>query len=280
MSRIAARFKSLAAEGRGALIPYLEAYDPDLETSLALLKAMPAAGADLIEVGMPFSDPSADGPVIQAAARRGLKAGATLPGVLAMVAEFRKENAETPVILMGYLNPIEAYGYDRFCTDAAKAGVDGLIIVDLPPEEADVIEKPAEKAGLDIIRLVAPTTSNERLRYVLSHASGFVYYVSITGITGTRTASKHDLKEALPRLRAATDLPVAIGFGIRSPEQAATAASIADGAVVASVLLATLAETLDADGKATAETLPRVLEQIRDLAAAVRASVPAADQTA
>lgn len=280
MSRIAARFQSLAAQGRGALIPYLEAYDPDLETSLALLKAMPDAGADLIEIGMPFSDPSADGPVIQAAARRGLKAGASLPGVLAMVAEFRKDNAKTPVILMGYLNPIEAYGYDRFCTDAAKAGVDGLIIVDLPPEEADVIEKPAEDAGLDIIRLVAPTTSDDRLRYVLSHASGFVYYVSITGITGTRAASTDDLKAALPRIRAATSLPVAIGFGIRSPQQAATAASIADGAVVASALLATLAETLDAEGKATAETLPRVLEQIKALAAAVQAGTVSTDQPA
>ncbi|MCG0995150.1 tryptophan synthase subunit alpha [Acetobacter indonesiensis] len=280
MSRIAARFQSLADQGRGALIPYLEAYDPDLETSLALLKAMPDAGADLIEIGMPFSDPSADGPVIQAAARRGLKAGASLPGVLAMVAEFRKDNAETPIILMGYLNPIEAYGYDRFCTDAAKAGVDGLIIVDLPPEEADVIEKPAEDAGLDIIRLVAPTTSDERLRYVLSHASGFVYYVSITGITGTRAASTDDLKAALPRIRAATSLPVAIGFGIRSPQQAATAASIADGAVVASALLATLAETLDAEGKATAETLPRVLEQIKALATAVQPGTVSTDQPA
>lgn len=272
MSRIAARFKSLAAQGRGALIPYLEAFDPDRETALALLKAMPAAGADLIEVGVPFSDPSADGPVIQLAARRGLKAGATMAGVLNMVAAFRETDNETPIILMGYLNPIEAYGYERFCKDAAHAGVDGLIIVDLPPEEADVIEKHTDAAGLDIIRLVAPTTTDERLRYVLSHASGFVYYVSITGITGTRTASAEDLRKVLPRLRAATSLPVAIGFGIRSPEQAATASSIADGAVVASALLATLAETLDENGQATAQTLPRVLSQIQDLAAAVRAA--------
>ncbi|WP_215761471.1 tryptophan synthase subunit alpha [Acetobacter sp. P1H12_c] len=271
MSRIAARFKTLAAEGRGALIPYLEAFDPDFETSLALLKAMPAAGADLIEVGMPFSDPSADGPVIQLAARRGLKAGATLAGVLDLIADFRKDDQATPVILMGYLNPVEAYGHARFCEDAAAAGVDGLILVDLPPEEADILEAPAQSAGLDIIRLVAPTTSDERLRYVLSHASGFVYYVSITGITGTRTASAEDLQAALLRIRAATDLPVAIGFGIRTPEQAATAAGIADGAVVASALLSTLADTLDTDGKATDQTLPRVLEQIKGLAAAVRA---------
>ncbi|MBS1001584.1 tryptophan synthase subunit alpha [Acetobacter persici] len=270
MSRIAARFKTLAAEGRGALIPYLEAFDPDFETSLALLKEMPAAGADLIEVGMPFSDPSADGPVIQLAARRGLKAGATLAGVLDLIADFRKDDQDTPVILMGYLNPVEAYGHARFCEDAAAAGVDGLILVDLPPEEADILEAPAQSAGLDIIRLVAPTTSDERLRYVLSHASGFVYYVSITGITGTRTASAEDLQAALLRIRAATDLPVAIGFGIRTPEQAATAAGIADGAVVASALLSTLADTLDTDGKATDQTLPRVLEQIKGLAAAVR----------
>lgn len=271
MSRIAARFKTLAAQGRGALIPYLEAFDPDLETSLALLKAMPAAGADLIEVGMPFSDPSADGPIIQLAAIRGLKAGASVAGVLEMIAAFRKEDQETPIILMGYLNPVEAYGHARFCADAAKAGVDGLILVDLPPEEADILEQPAQDAGLDIIRLVAPTTPDERLRYVLSHASGFVYYVSITGITGTRTASAAELQSALARIRAVTDLPVAIGFGIRTPEQAATAAGIADGAVVASALLATLAETLDSTGKATDQTLPRVLGQIETLAAAVRA---------
>lgn len=272
MSRIAARFKALAAEGRGALIPYLEAYDPDRATSLELFKAMPAAGADLIEVGMPFSDPSADGPVIQAAALRGLKAGATLVGVLDMVAEFRKDDDETPVVLMGYVNPVEAYGYDRFCKDAAAAGVDGLILVDLPPEEAGVIAAPAQGAGLDMIRLVAPTTPDARLNYVLGHASGFVYYVSIVGITGTRSASSHDLAAAIPRVRAATNLPIAIGFGVRTPEQAAQASSIADGAVVASALLATLAETLDDQGRATPQTLPRVLEQIQGLAQAVRAA--------
>ncbi|GBR47874.1 tryptophan synthase subunit alpha [Acetobacter pomorum] len=270
MSRIAARFKALAAQGRGALIPYLEAYDPDWETSLELLRKMPAAGADLIEIGMPFSDPSADGPVIQAAARRGLKAGATLAGVLDMVADFRQQDNETPVILMGYLNPVESYGYERFCRDAASAGVDGLILVDLPPEEADVLAPFAKANKLDIIRLVAPTTSDKRLPYVLSHASGFVYYVSITGITGTRSATTHDLEEAIPRLRKVTKLPIAIGFGVRTPQQAANASSIADGAVVASALLSTLAETLDDKGRATAQTLPRVLAQIEDLAKAVR----------
>ncbi|GCD73909.1 tryptophan synthase subunit alpha [Acetobacter pasteurianus NBRC 3299] len=272
MSRIAARFKALAAQGRGALIPYLEAYDPDWDTSLELLRKMPAAGADLIEIGMPFSDPSADGPVIQAAARRGLKAGATLAGVLDMVTDFRQQDNETPVILMGYLNPVESYGYERFCRDAASAGVDGLILVDLPPEEADVLAPFAKANGLDIIRLVAPTTSDERLPYVLSHASGFVYYVSITGITGTRSATTHDLEAAIPRLRKVTKLPIAIGFGVRTPQQAANASSIADGAVVASALLSTLAETLDDKGRATAETLPRVLAQIEDLAKAVRSA--------
>ncbi|GAB30930.1 tryptophan synthase subunit alpha [Acetobacter pasteurianus] len=272
MSRIAARFKALAAQGRGALIPYLEAYDPDWDTSLELLRKMPAAGADLIEIGMPFSDPSADGPVIQAAARRGLKAGATLAGVLDMVTDFRQQDNETPIILMGYLNPVESYGYERFCRDAASAGVDGLILVDLPPEEADVLAPFAKANKLDIIRLVAPTTSDERLPYVLSHASGFVYYVSITGITGTRSATTHDLEAAIPRLRKVTKLPIAIGFGVRTPQQAANASSIADGAVVASALLSTLAETLDDKGRATAETLPRVLAQIEDLAKAVRSA--------
>ncbi len=272
MSRIAARFKALAAQGRGALIPYLEAYDPDWDTSLELLRKMPAAGADLIEIGMPFSDPSADGPVIQAAARRGLKAGATLAGVLDMVTDFRQQDNETPIILMGYLNPVESYGYERFCRDAASAGVDGLILVDLPPEEADVLAPFAKANKLDIIRLVAPTTSDERLPYVLSHASGFVYYVSITGITGTRSATTHDLEAAIPRLRKVTKLPIAIGFGVRTPQQAANASSIADGAVVASALLSTLSETLDDKGRATAETLPRVLAQIEDLAKAVRSA--------
>lgn len=272
MSRIAKRFSDLAAQGRGALIPYLEAYDPDRETSLALLRAMPAAGADLIEIGMPFSDPSADGPVIQAAALRGLKAGATLAGVLGMVQAFREGDTQTPVILMGYVNPVESYGYERFCADAVAAGVDGVILVDLPPEEADVMEAPAQAAGLDIIRLVAPTSTAERLSYVLSHASGFVYYVSIAGITGTRTASAGDLRAAIPRVRAATTLPVAVGFGVRTPEQAAQAASIADGAVVASALLQTLAGTLDEQGRATDRTLPSVLEQIGALATAVRAA--------
>ncbi|MGS0647242.1 tryptophan synthase subunit alpha [Komagataeibacter melomenusus] len=271
MSRIARRFATLRAQGRGALIPYVEACDPDYDTSLAILRGMPAAGADLIEVGVPFSDPSADGPTIQKAALRGLKGGASMKRVLEMVRAFREGDDGTPIILMGYTNPIEAYGPERFCMDAKAAGVDGLIVVDMPPEEADLLAAPAAANGLDIIRLVAPTTPDARRPIVFNGASGFVYYVSITGVTGTRTASTDELAAALPRLRRATDLPIAIGFGIRTPERAANAVSVADAAVVASALLNTLEGTLDADGKATAKTVPAVLEQLRGLADAVHA---------
>nr|WP_246495281.1 tryptophan synthase subunit alpha [Ameyamaea chiangmaiensis] len=259
----------MKAEGRGALIPYLQACDPDYDTSLSLLRGMPGAGADLIEIGVPFSDPSADGPTIQAAAVRGLKGGSTMARVLDMVATFRRDDDDTPIILMGYCNPIDSYGPARFCVDAARAGVDGLIIVDLPPEESDLIDAPARDAGLDIIRLVAPTTTDDRLPRVLDGASGFIYYVSITGVTGTRTASEAELAAALPRLRAVSDLPVAIGFGIRTPDQAATAVRAADAAVVASALIATLEATLD-EGAATARTVPAVLEQLRSIADGVR----------
>ena len=204
MSRIAARFAALRAEGRGALIPFLEAYDPDAATSMAILRGMPGAGADLIEIGMPFTDPMADGPTIQAAGRRGLRAGATLARTLAMVRDFREEDRDTPVILMGYLNPVLSYDPARFCTDAEAAGVDGLIVVDLPTEEADLLTGHAARHSLDIIRLVAPTTDDERLPHVLGGSSGFVYYVSITGITGTRSASSEDLAAAIPRVRRAT----------------------------------------------------------------------------
>ena len=270
MSRIAARFAALREQGRGALIPYLEAYDPDPATSLALLRGMPAAGADLIEIGMPFSDPMADGPTIQAAALRGLRAGATLSRTLAMVRDFRKDDAHTPVVLMGYLNPLESYGIARFCQDAAASGVDGLIVVDLPPEEVDRLLPDASARGLDVIRLVAPTTDDARLRHVLRDGSGFVYYVAIAGITGTRSASADDLAAAIPRLRAATTLPVAIGFGVRTPAQAADAVRVADAAVVASALIETLAGCLDARGRATPDCVRKVLDQVRDLADAVR----------
>jgi tryptophan synthase alpha chain len=272
VSRIAARFAQLRREDRGALIPFLEAWDPDHETSAALLAGMPAAGADLIEIGVPFTDPMADGPIIQAAGKRALKAGATLARTLAMVRDFRAGEADTPIVLMGYLNPILSFGTERFCTEAAAAGVDGLIIVDLPSEESDLLAPLAAKAGLDIIRLVAPTTDDKRLPLVLDGSSGFVYYVAITGITGTRSASGDELAAALPRVRKVTDLPVAIGFGVRTPAQAAEAVRIADAAVVASALIESMAATLDGAGRATAGTVPCVLAGVKALADAVRSA--------
>jgi len=272
VSRIKARFDALKEAGRGALIPFLEAYDPDAATSMAILQGMPGAGADLIEIGIPFTDPMADGPTIQAAGRRALKAGATLSRTLAMVQEFRGEDDATPVVLMGYLNPILAYDTERFCLDAACAGVDGLIVVDLPTEEAALLAGPAAANGLDIIRLVAPTTDDARLPIVLEGCSGFVYYVSITGVTGTRTASADELSAAIPRLRAVTDLPIAIGFGVRTPAQAAGAVRIADGAVVASALIDTLASSLDECGRARPDTVRQVLDQVRALSSAIHAA--------
>ncbi|MCZ8147515.1 MAG: tryptophan synthase subunit alpha [Roseomonas sp.] len=272
MSRIAARFAKLKAEGRGALVTFLMGFDPDRDTSLAILKGLPAAGVDVIEIGVAFTDPMADGPSIQRAGQRALKAGATVPGVLDLVRELRRTDAETPVVLMGYYNPLLSYGVERFCADAAAAGVDGLIIVDVPPEEADEVEPHATARGLDLIRLIAPTTDEARLPKVLSATTGFIYYVSITGITGTRSADYGSLAPAIAALKRHTDLPVAIGFGIRTPEQAAIAASVADGAVVGTALVDTLAGTLDAAGRATAETAPKVLAQIGGLAQAIRAA--------
>jgi tryptophan synthase alpha chain len=276
VSRIAARFAELREQNRGALITFIEAWDPDEATSLALLRGMPAAGADLIEIGCPFTDPMADGPTIQVAGKRALKAGAKMPHTLAMVRDFRREDPSTPIVLMGYLNPILSYGVERFCVDAAAAGVDGLIVVDLPSEEADLMVPLATASGLDIIRLVAPTTDEARLPKVLNGSSGFVYYVSITGITGTRTASAEDLADAIPKVRQATDLPIAIGFGVRTPAQAAAAVRAADAAVVASALIETLASTLDAEGRARPETVGRVLDQVRALAEGVRGARRAA----
>jgi len=276
VSRIAARFAALKQEGRGALIPFLEAWDPDAATSMAILRGMPAAGADLIEIGMPFTDPMADGPTVQAAGKRGLKAGVTLARTLAMVRDFRREDEATPVILMGYLNPILSYETERFCEDAAAAGVDGLIVVDLPTEEADLLVPPATARGLDIIRLVAPTTDDTRMPLVLNGSSGFVYYVSITGITGTRSATAEDLAANIPRIRRVSDLPVAVGFGVRTPAQAAEVARLADAAVVASSLIDTLAASLDEHGRARPDSVRRVLDQVRALAEGVRgARVPA-----
>ncbi len=275
MSRIAARFAALKAQGRGALMPFLEAWDPDGPTSMALLRGMPAAGADLIEIGMPFTDPMADGPIIQAAGKRALLAGAKVRFVLDMVREFRREDDTTPIVLMGYLNPILSYGVEKFCVDSADAGVDGMIVVDLPTEESDLMLPFTNANGIDFIRLVAPTTDDARLPHVLNGSSGFVYYVAITGITGTRSASSTHLSEAIPRIRRFTDLPIAIGFGVRTPAQAAEAASIADGAVVASALIDTLAANLDDAGHAKPGAVEIVLAQVRALAAGVRGGATA-----
>jgi tryptophan synthase alpha chain len=276
MSRIATRFAALRRESRGALIPFVEAWDPDAATAMELLRGFPGAGADLIEIGIPFTDPMADGPIIQAAGKRGLRAGVKVAHVLTMVREFRHGDDTTPIVLMGYLNPILSYGPERFCADAEAAGVDGLIIVDLPTEEADLLVPPARAHGLDIIRLVAPTTDDKRLPLVLDGSSGFVYYVSITGITGTRSATSEHLAEAIPRIRRVTDLPIAIGFGVRSPHQAAEAVRVADAAVVASALIDTLAASLDEQGREKPGAVAKVLEQVRALAAGVRgARVPA-----
>jgi tryptophan synthase alpha chain len=261
MSRIAGIFAALKAQNRAALIAFVEAYDPDRATSLALLTGMAENGADIIEIGVPFTDPMADGPTIQAAGRRALLAGASMAGVLGLVREFRAANTHTPIVLMGYLNPILSYGVQRFCADASAAGVDGLIVVDLPTEEADLLLPAAATHGLDVIRLVAPTTSDERLPKVLAGSSGFVYYVSITGITGTRTASAQDLARDIPRIRRATNLPIAVGFGVRTPEQAGVVAKYADGAIVASALIEKLC---------TAD-VAAVLSDVRALAKGIRA---------
>jgi tryptophan synthase alpha chain len=270
MSRIAATFARLKSEHRAALITFVEAFDPDLATSAALLDGMAARGADIIEIGMPFTDPMADGPTIQLAGRRALRAGATVAGTLDLVRVFRAGNESVPLVLMGYLNPILSYGIARFTKDAAAAGVDGLIVVDLPTEEADLMLEDVRLNGLDLIRLIAPTTSEARLPVVLKDSSGFVYYVSITGITGTRTASAADLARDIPRLRRATDLPIAVGFGVRTPEQAAIVAQHADAAVVASALIDRMAAGLDDQGKASAALVASVLDDVAALAAAMR----------
>ena len=270
MSRIADRFEALKAEGRGGLVTFVTAGDPDLDTSREILFGLAAAGADLIELGMPFSDPMADGPAIQAGSLRALKGGMTLKKTLALVAEFRKQDNETPVVLMGYYNPIYIYGTDAFTADAKAAGVDGLIIVDLPPEEVHEIEGPARAAGIDIIYLTAPTSDDARLPVVVARASGFVYYVSITGITGTRSAAIGDIQSAVERIRRHTDLPIGVGFGIKTPEQAAEIASVANAAVVGSALVDIIAANLDAKGKPKTGLAGKLLGLVADLAAGVR----------
>jgi tryptophan synthase alpha chain len=241
MTRISSRFAALKAQNRAALICYITAGDPDFETSLALVKELPQAGADIIELGVAFSDPMADGPAIQAAGLRALSAGITLVRTLEMVREFRKSDGETPIVLMGYFNSIYRYGAERFAQDAAVAGVDGVIVVDLPPEEDEELRLPAEKTGLDFIRLVTPTTDDKRLPTVLKNAAGFIYYVAVAGITGTTSAPAADVSQAVARLKAHTDLPIAVGFGIKTPEQARAIAGIADGVVVGSAIVEKIA---------------------------------------
>jgi len=269
-SRIEKRFAKLKAEGRGALVTFVTAGDPDYDTSLEIVKGLPGAGADLIELGMPFSDPMAEGPPVQASSLRALKAGMTLVKTLAMVRAFRKDDGDTPIILMGYYNPIYSYGVERFVADAKVAGVDGLIIVDLPPEEDSELCLPALKAGIHWIRLATPTTDDKRLPTVLSNTSGFVYYVSIMGITGTRSAADADITAAVQRLKRHTDLPVAVGFGIRTPEQAAAVARVADAAVVGSALVGRVADGLDGVGKAKPGLAADMLKLVRELADGVR----------
>ncbi len=269
-SRIEARFAALKAEGRGALVTFVTAGDPDPETSLELIKGLPGAGADLIEMGMPFSDPMAEGPPIQASSLRALKAGMTLVKTLGMVRAFRQDDSDTPIILMGYYNPIYSYGVDRFVADAKAAGVDGLIIVDLPPEEDVELCLPALEAGIHWIRLATPTTDDKRLPVVLNNTSGFVYYVSIMGITGTASVPTDHVREAVARLRRHTKLPVAVGFGIRTPEQAAAISGVADGAVVGSAIVDVVKAELDENGKAKPGLVAKVLALVESLASGVR----------
>ena len=269
-TRIDNRFSELKNQGRSAFITFVMAGDPDPETSLAIIRALPKAGADVLEIGMPFTDPMADGPAIQAAGLRALKAGMTLKKTLAMVREFRQGDATTPVVLMGYYNPIYIYGVDKFLADAKSAGVDGLIIVDLPPEEDVELCLPAMKAGLNFIRLATPTTDDKRLPAVLANTSGFVYYVSITGITGSASADSSAVGAAVARIKRHTHLPVCVGFGIRTPEAARRIAANADGAVVGTALVDALRASLDAEGRASASTVTAVADLASQLAQGVR----------
>jgi tryptophan synthase alpha chain len=277
-TRIDRRFAALKDEGRTALVTFIEAGDPDYDTALTILKALPHAGADLIELGVPFTDPMADGPAIQAAGLRALKAGQTLKRTLALVREFRRGDDATPIVLMGYYNPIYVYGVEQFLADAKSAGVDGLIVVDLPPEEDAELCLPALQAGFNFIRLATPTTDDKRLPAVLANTSGFVYYVSITGITGSAAPDAGKVGAAVARIKRHTSLPVCVGFGVRTADQARAMAQGADGVVVGSALVDAVAKSLDTDGKATAKTVGSVTELVRALAEGVRAGrrVPAA----
>ncbi|WP_372929038.1 tryptophan synthase subunit alpha [Methyloceanibacter sp.] len=276
MTRIDQKFAALKREGRAGLVTFITAGDPDYETSLAMLKGLPGAGADIIEIGMPFSDPMADGPAIQASSVRALQGGQTMKKTLSMVREFRKGNDTTPVVLMGYYNPIYVYPVDRFITDAVDAGADGLIVVDMPPEEDEELRPAAARSGLNFVRLATPTTDAKRLPAVLTNTSGFVYYVSIAGITGTAAPDIAAVGEHVARLKAHTELPIAVGFGVKSQEQVRALAGVAEGVVVGSALVAAIAESLDDSGKATKETEPCLLELVEHLSSALRPEVEAA----
>lgn len=268
-SRITERFAACAAENRGALVAYVMAGDPDLATGQQILDALPKAGADVIELGMPFSDPMADGPVIQVAGQRALAAGQTLRKTLGMVETFRKTDSHTPIVLMGYYNPIYIYGVDKFLVDAKAAGVDGLIVVDLPPEEDDELCIPALKAGLNFIRLTTPTTDDRRLPAVLANTSGFVYYVSMTGITGAAIKNHAAVGEAVKRIKGHTELPVVVGFGIKTADDAASIGRDSDGIAVGTALCKAIEMSLDG-GRATAKTVPALVELVKSLASGLR----------
>jgi tryptophan synthase alpha chain len=269
-ARLDQRFAELKRDGRAALVTFTMAGDPDTRTSLAILKALPKAGADVLELGMPFTDPMADGPAIQAGGLRALNAGQSMQKTLAMVRDFRRGNAQTPIVLMGYYNPIYIYGVEKFLADAKAAGIDGLIVVDLPPEEDEELCLPALNAGLNFIRLATPTTDDRRLPAVLKNTSGFVYYVSITGITGAAAPDANLVSAAVARIKRHTKLPVAVGFGVRTKKQARAIAEGADGVVVGSALVAAIKDSLDKKGKATARTVKAVTSLVAELASGVR----------
>lgn len=269
-TRIDRRMAKLREEGRPALVTYFMGGDPDYDTSLSIMKALARSGADIIELGMPFSDPMADGPAIQAAGLRSLKGGQTLVRTLQMAADFRKDDNETPIVLMGYYNPIYIYGVDRFLADAKASGIDGLIVVDLPPEMDEELCVPALKTGINFIRLATPTTDEKRLPKVLQNTSGFVYYVSMTGITGSALADTGKVSEAVTRIKQHTDLPVCVGFGVKTAEQARTIGASADGVVVGTAIVNAVANVLGADGKRTADPAEAVATLVSGLAQGVR----------
>lgn len=275
-TRIETRFAKCRAEGRAALVTFLMAGDPDPATSLELIKSLPKAGADVIEVGMPFTDPMADGPSIQAAGLRALAAGMSLAKTLDLVRAFRKDDNETPIVLMGYFNPIYVRGVDKFIAEANEAGVDGLIVVDLPPEEDDELCIPALKAGLNFIRLATPTTDDKRLPKVLTNTSGFLYYVSITGITGAATPDYSKVGDAVARIKKQTQLPIAVGFGVKNAQTASAIAAYADGVVVGSALIDTLKNSLDEKNAATPKTIGAVTKLVSEIADGVRQARKAA----